>query len=122
MWRDLWSWSVSGLSRKTLLAVAVSLPMAGAGCAHHHHHDDDVVVVHERVYSDVEPPVARVEIEPVRPSPDHVWVKGHYLWRAGRYEWAPGHFILAPRRDAIWEEGRWQREGGRYFWVEGRWR
>lgn len=104
--------------RLSLLAVA-SLPLLGAGCAHHHHHDD--VVVEARVYADAEPPVDRVEVIPPRPSPDHIWVKGHYIWRGGRYEWGPGRWTLAPRHDAIWIPGHWDREGGRYFWVEGHW-
>ena len=60
---------------------ALSFAALAAGCTV----EDRTVVRGER-------PADRVEVVPVQPSPQHVWVRG-----------------------------RWERRGDGWFWVEGRW-
>ncbi len=73
------------------------------------------------VYSAVPPPAQQVEIVPVRPFANAVWIGGHWGWAGGRHQWISGHYTrpvpgyrFAPRR---WEPvgGRWVLRGG--FWV-----
>ncbi len=42
------------------------------------------------------PPAPRVEVIPVAPGPEHVWVPGHWSWRAahGEYVWVSGHWTV----------------------------
>ncbi len=68
------------------------------------------------------PPEARIEVVPVTPGPEHIWVKGHWRWAGNGYEWVPGHWARRPHRYATWEPGHWVREPGGWVWVEGHWR
>ena len=57
-----------------------------------------------------------------RPTPDHVWVEGHWTIRDGRYAWIDGRWELPPRSDARWMAPRWERASdGSYIFYEGYW-
>lgn len=64
------------------------------------------------------PPAERVEVVPVRPWDDGVWIKGHWAWRGG-WEWIPGHWDRPRFRGAAWVPGHY---GPRGAWIEGHWR
>jgi hypothetical protein len=71
----------------------------------------------------VAPPPMRVEVQPPRPSPNHIWIAGHWAWRAGAHVWIGGHWAMPPGAGYVWEPARWipQPNGG-YRFVEGHWR
>lgn len=87
----------------------------------------DAPVVEERVvYVQEPPPPPRREVivERERPSPEHIWVEGHWRWAGHGYDWVGGHWDHFPgggRRE--WVGGHWQnRPGQGWDWVEGHWR
>lgn len=73
-------------------------------------------------YVDREPPPVRYEVAPPPPSPEHVWVAGHWSWDGRAHLWIPGRYLLRPRPRAHWETGRWVRHERGWHWVEGHWR
>jgi hypothetical protein len=68
------------------------------------------------------PPPARVEVRPVAPSPNHVWIGGHWAWRGGAHVWVNGHYALPPGQGYVWEPARWANQNGQYTFFEGHWR
>jgi hypothetical protein len=76
------------------------------------------------VYVRSGPPVEVVETAPVQPSPDHVWIRGHYRWDgvANAYAWVPGHWQVHPAGYTRWVPGHWYARNGAWYWVEGHWR
>jgi WXXGXW repeat (2 copies) len=67
------------------------------------------------------PPADIVEVQPVRPSPNHVWLAGHWYWNGSRYQWAGGHWE-GGRVGFRWEPAHWQNGPGGYRFVGGHWR
>jgi hypothetical protein len=68
----------------------------------------------------MEPPAPQPEsVAVAKPSPQHVWIAGHWAWR-GRWLWMGGHWAVgAP--GAVWIPGYWHRgPKGRWTWI--RWR
>lgn len=55
-----------------------------------------------RVYVVDRPPPARVEVIPVTPGREFVWVGGYWRRIGTRWDWAPGHYV--------------RREGGRRWY------
>ena len=78
------------------LLFALGLVAAPSGCAA------------RTVYVVRRPPVARVEVVPVKPYPRAVWVAGHWRWNHGRYVWVPGRWIKRPR-GWVWRKGHWKK-------------
>ena len=75
-----------------------------------------------RVYVGVNlggPPAARVEIRPVRPWANGVWIDGHWARRGGAWVWIPGHWDRPYGHYSAWVPGHYNRYGE---WVEGHWR
>jgi hypothetical protein len=70
---------------------------------------------------EVAPPPLRVEQRGFAPSPNHIWINGHWAWRYGRHEWVGGHWALPPGAGYRWEDARWVNEGGRWVFFEGHW-
>jgi YXWGXW repeat-containing protein len=68
------------------------------------------------------PPAERVEVIPMAPGREYVWVKGHWAWRRNDYVWEPGRWVVPERGYRTWEPGHWQHDRGGWFYVEGRWR
>jgi len=68
------------------------------------------------------PPPPQVEIVPVAPGPEYVWMPGYWSWGGGGWVWVGGHHVLRPRPHAVWVRGRWARHGRGYVWIDGRWR
>lgn len=74
----------------------------------------EVVIVKEQ------PPVAKVEVVPNRPSNDVFWVAGYWQWE-GRWVWVPGHWERPPHPTAVWVPGHWGWRPYGWVWVPGRW-
>ena len=84
-------------------------------------------VVIEEVREVTTAPAPMVEIVPVAPGPDYVWVSGYWTWRRTAYgynhcEWVPGVWAHRPHRDAVWIGARWEPHHGVNVWVDGHWR
>ena len=47
--------------------------------------------------TNVEPPPVREEVMVPAPSPQHVWIQGHWAWN-GRWVWQPGSWVVPPVR------------------------
>ena len=84
-------------SRKSLIATAIfglAMAIALAAC---------VVVPDQGHYAGgvvmVAPPVPRVEVVGVAPSPGYVWIGGYWNWVGGRHEWVAGRW--APGQTGI---------------------
>ncbi len=68
-----------------------------------------------------QPPPPRVESPGPPPSPNAVWIAGHWLWRNGRYDWVAGRWEDAPP-GASYVPGRHKQTGQGWVWEPGRWR
>ncbi len=69
----------------------------------------------------VAPPAPQVEVIPVAPSAQHVWISGHWRWDGARYVWNGGHWDL--RRDGyVWSPAHWVQEpSGSWIFRSGQW-
>lgn len=56
-----------------------------------------------------------------QPSPQHVYISGHWTWKDGAYAWASGHWELPPTNGAVWVASRWEKKDAGYALVEGYW-
>jgi hypothetical protein len=69
----------------------------------------------------VAPPPVRAEVRPVAPSPNHIWIPGHWAWRNGAHVWYGGHYAMPPSAGYHWVQARWVNQGGRWTFFEGHW-
>ena len=76
----------------------------------------DVVIIRRA------PPAPRIEVIAERPSPGHVWLRGHWRYAGQTYVWEPGRWVKPPRRGVVWVEPRWESRNGGYVYIEGFWR
>jgi len=62
-------------------------------------------------------------VVPAQPSPDHVWIRGHYRWDgvANNYVWVPGRWQVHPAGYHRWVPGHWYARRGGWYWAEGHW-
>ena len=65
------------------------------------------------------PPPAQVEVVPVAPSIDHVWIRGHWHWDGVAWIWRPGHYEI--RRGFNWVPAHYEQRGPNWIYVEGHW-
>ncbi|HTQ13816.1 MAG TPA: hypothetical protein VMH86_08065 [Rhizomicrobium sp.] len=65
------------------------------------------------------PPPARVEVRPVAPWRDGVWIDGHWARRDGAWVWIGGHWARPYGHYHNWVPGHYNRYG---VWIEGHWR
>jgi len=91
------------------ILFALGLVAAPSGCAA------------RTVYVVRRPPVARVEVVPVRPYPRAVWISGHWRWKHGRYVWVGGYWKKA-RPGYVWVPGRWIKRPRGWVWRKGHWK
>ncbi len=74
------------------------------------------------VYVEEAPPPARVEVIPVRPGVEYVWIEGYWSWN-NAYVWVPGRWDHPPRRNLHWVPGRWRGNKHKgWYWEPGHWR
>jgi hypothetical protein len=114
---------MSTVARVVLVAV---LALSAASCRHR-----VVVVEHDVAYNEgpreevvvgEAAPASRVEVIPVAPSVNHVWVAGYWSWRGGSWVWVSGRHVLRPRVGVVWVAGHWARHPRGWVWVHGCWR
>jgi len=70
---------------------------------------------------DVAPPALRLEVAPLRPSPNHFWIPGYWGWGPRGHVWYGGRWELE-RRGSHWAAARWTHEGRRWHFSPGRFR
>lgn len=68
------------------------------------------------------PPPAREEVIVARPSPEHLWIKGHWGLRNGEFEWIGGRWVRPEPGFHAWVDGRWEHDRRGWVFVEGHWR
>lgn len=69
------------------------------------------------------PPAPQVEVVPVAPGPEYVWMPGFWsVGVGGGWVWVGGHYGIRPRPHAVWVTGHWARHRHGYVWISGRWR
>jgi hypothetical protein len=73
------------------------------------------------ITANVEPPPLRQEVMVPPPSPQYVWIQGHWAWN-GRWMWEPGYWVIPPRPYARWVPGHWRHHRDGWVWVPGNWR
>jgi WXXGXW repeat (2 copies) len=68
------------------------------------------------------PPADQVDDPGPPPSPEHVWVTGHWHWEGGRWAWIHGHWA-GHRVGFAWVPGHWQPHHHKhvFVWVRGHW-
>jgi len=66
-------------------------------------------------------PERRTEVISAKPSPDHVWVPGHWDRSPGSWRWQPGEWRVPPFDGTYWVYGHWRYEGSGWRWTGGYW-
>jgi hypothetical protein len=66
-------------------------------------------------------PAPQQEIITEAPSPQHVWVAGHWDRTADSWSWVGGQWVQPPFSSAYWVPGYWQHQGGQYVWEDAHW-
>src|ERR1041385_3092672 len=56
-----------------------------------------------------------------QPSPQHVWVPGHWRWSEGAYVWETGRWEVPPASNMMWTAPQWQQSGNGFVLKEGYW-
>ena len=112
--------------RRLLFALSLIAAVSAVSCRVHH-----VVVVHDAEYTSgpreevivtEQAPADRVEVIPVAPSANHVWIQGYWTRHDGAWFWVAGGWHPRPRHGAEWVVGHWEARPGRWVWVPGHWR
>ena len=95
--------------RKIVLTLATALVALGlsVGCA-------GTIVVRDA------PPPARAETRSPRPTPNAVWIDGHWKWAGARYIWVSGYWEKKPK--GTWVAGHWKKTPRGHVWVKGHWK
>jgi hypothetical protein len=73
----------------------------------------------EPTYVAVPPP--QQEIITTAPSPQYVWVNGHWDRTPDKWNWVGGTWVKPPYSNAYWMPGYWQNQGGKYQWEDAHW-
>ena len=66
-------------------------------------------------------PVASVEVRPMSPYANAVWIDGRWAWQGGRHTYVGGYWDH-PRRGRSYQAGEWRHSPRGHYWVDGRWR
>lgn len=69
----------------------------------------------------IAPPPPRQETIIAAPSPQAIWVSGHWGRTPGEWTWNPGTWVKPPFANAYWMPGYWQHRNGRFVWERGHW-
>jgi hypothetical protein len=56
-----------------------------------------------------------------QPSPEQVWVGGHWDRTPDKWNWIPGSWIQPPFSNAYWQPGYWQHQDGTFVWEDAHW-
>ena len=101
--------------RLALIGIAVASLSLSACLVEHHPANAEEIAEGEA------PPPDQVEVIPVSPGPEYVWVRGHWGWRGAHYVWIGGRWGVPPRAHAAWVPGHWRHGRHHYYWVDGHW-
>lgn len=66
-------------------------------------------------------PAPQVEVIPIAPTPDYVWVPGYWSWNGITWIWIRGSWRYPSRPGHLWIGGHFEAHGHRRFWVGGHW-
>lgn len=69
----------------------------------------------------IEMPPPRPEVITAEPSPDHVWISGHWERDPDTWTWIKGEWIKPPLLPVRWVPGHWRHELGQFRWAKGHW-
>lgn len=67
------------------------------------------------------PPPPQQEVIVPSPSPQFVWIAGHWDRTPDKWKWNPGTWVKPPFFNAYWSPGYWQHRGGKYVWEDAHW-
>ena len=76
--------------------------------------------LHVRVF-DNPPPPFRPEVRIERPSPQHVWLRGHYDRDDRDWAWHEGRWEQPPARHVRWVAPRYRRVHGKVHYYPEHW-
>ena len=109
----------SRLVRLVLAGMAAAAIGASAGCYATMEGQATVPVAEVHVRS--APPPARVEVIPVAPAPEYVWVPGYWDWSGTTYVWISGRYVAA-EDGYVWVRPRYVHRANGVVYVRGYWR
>lgn len=74
------------------------------------------------VVEDQVPPAPIVEVLPVCPGPEFVWIPGYWYWN-NNWLWVRGCWVNRPWPNAMWLHGQWINHPyrGGHIWNNGYW-
>ena len=62
------------------------------------------------------------ETVPPQPTPNAVWIRGHYAYTGNGYQWQSGRWEIPPANASRWVGPSWQpAANGGYVYVRGHW-
>ncbi len=113
--------------RSVLLKSVVLASLAGlfaAGCNVYVRPGGVVATVPGEVAVAGPPPAAPpyVDVVPVCPGPDFVWIGGIWVWGGSGWVWENGRWDRRPHPGAVWVPHRYEYRNGRHVFVRGGWR
>jgi hypothetical protein len=56
-----------------------------------------------------------------QPTPQHMWIAGHWRWHDNAYVWEAGHWELPPTPNVSWVAPQWEQRGSGYVLRDGYW-
>jgi len=103
----------------TLLLVVCAAALPLAGCTAHAEVEAPAAPPGEVVVTQA-PPAPQVEVIPVAPSTNHVWIAGHWHWNGGAWVWRAGHYEIR-RVGWHWVPAHYSQRGASWVYVSGYW-
>ena len=76
--------------------------------------------LHVRIV-DTHPPASRHEVPSERPSPQHVWLKGHYDHNGTDWVWHEGRWEQPPAFKVAWVAPRYRKDHGKTRYEPEHW-
>lgn len=81
----------------------------------------DPFVIGVRIGNSAPPPPV-VEHPWAAPSPNAVWIPGHYEWTGNQYVWVSGYYSYPPQPGFVWVPERYEHRDGVFYFHAGSWR
>lgn len=76
--------------------------------------------VNARVYVKKAPPAKKVDVRPVKPHKNTVWVSGYWSVKRGNWIWVAGQWQMK-RPGYVWIDGHWKNTSKGWIWIKGHW-
>jgi len=67
-------------------------------------------------------PAALPEERPKAPSSAHVWIAGQHTRKKNQWVWVSGHYDVPPSPEQVWVPGHWVSHLHGFAWIPGAWR